>query len=389
VDAQVFNEKEYNEQKRCETMTDSAPLKVLVVDDAILYRTIISEVLSELPGVKVVGTAGNGRIATKRIAALNPDILTLDIEMPEMDGLEVLKWIRENAPDVGAVVLSSFARSGGEMTVKALNLGAFDFIQKITADTMKENKKALKSVLGPMLTAYVRRREVRQLLRQKTAAEKNLGASALPDVSGPVRRMKGLSGRGSSVIGIGISTGGPEALSKILPKIPGDIDVPILIVQHMPAAFTQSITASLNERCAISVRPAVDGEPLMPATALFAPGGKQMKVKKAGGRNSFIVRVTDDRPENNCKPSADYLFRSLAHQFGSRATGVIMTGMGSDGTLGLKLMKRNGAVIIAQNEETCTVFGMPKEPIESGIADIIAPLDRIAEEICRTVKGKR
>lgn len=369
-------------------MTNDMPLKVLIVDDAILYRTIISEVLSELPGIEVVGTAGNGKIATYRIGSLNPDILTLDIEMPEMNGLEVLEWIRENTPDVGAIVLSSFTRKGGEMTVKALNLGAFDFIQKIGADTMEENKKALKDAIGPMLKAYARRKEVQQILKGKKSALSKTGAEnrAIRDTGGVIRHKAIMPGRKSSVIGIGVSTGGPEALARMLPKIPADLNVPILIVQHMPAAFTESITSSLNAKCAIEVRAAVDGEPVMTNTALFAPGGKQMKVAKSADGKTVIVRVTDDQPENSCKPSANYLFRSIAHHYGNRATGVIMTGMGSDGTLGLKLMKRNGAVIIAQNEETCTVFGMPREPVESGIVDVIAPLDRIAEEICRTVR---
>ncbi len=371
-------------------ITNEMSLKVMVVDDAILYRTIISEVLSELPGIKVVGTAGNGKIATYRINTLNPDILTLDIEMPEMNGLEVLEWIRENAPDVGAIVLSSFTREGGEMTVKALNLGAFDFIQKTNANTMEENKKALKDAIWPMLKAYARRKEVRQILKGKSTLSKTEhGNKALQNSTGVVRRMGIISGRKSSIIGIGISTGGPEALARMLPKIPGDLNVPILIVQHMPAAFTQSITSSLNAKCAIEVRAAVDGESVMPNTALFAPGGKQMKIEKSADGKNVIIRLADDRPENNCKPSADYLFRSIAHHYGNRATGVIMTGMGSDGTLGLKLMKRNGAIIIAQDEDTCTVFGMPKEPIEAGIVDVIAPLDRIAEEICRTVRSEK
>ncbi|MEE4359534.1 MAG: chemotaxis response regulator protein-glutamate methylesterase [Desulfococcaceae bacterium] len=370
---------------------NDTPLKVLVVDDAILYRTVISEVLSELPGISVVGSAGNGRIATNRIRSLQPDILTLDIEMPEMNGLEVLEWMRENAPDVGAIVFSSFTHKGGDMTVKALNLGAFDFIQKIAADTMKENKAALKNAIVPMLKAFARRKEVRQLLK---------GKSALPKVETEKRTLSGhplapgradiFYGPGSSVIAIAISTGGPEALGKMLPKIPGDINVPILIVQHMPAAFTQSITSGLNAKSAIEVRAATDGEILRDNTAFFAPGGKQMKIEKSADGKNMLIRVTDDHPENNCKPSADYLFRSIAHHYGNRATGVIMTGMGSDGTLGLKLMKRSGAFIIAQDEETCTVFGMPKKPIETGIVDIVAPLDRIAEEICRTVSvGKQ
>ncbi|MDM8524228.1 chemotaxis response regulator protein-glutamate methylesterase [Desulfococcaceae bacterium HSG8] len=371
-------------------MTNDNPLKVLVVDDAILYRTIISEVLSELPGIQVVGTAGNGKIATHRIGTLNPDILTLDIEMPEMNGIEVLEWLREKAPDVGAIVLSSFAQKGGEMTVRALELGAFDFIQKAESGTMEDNKKAVKKAILPMFQAYARRREVQQILKGKTIPSRaNAEKKVLLNSSGVVQRMAKISGRirrKSSIVGIGISTGGPEALARMLPGIPGNIGVPILIVQHMPAAFTQSIASSLNAKCAIDVRAAVDGEPIRPGTALFAPGGKQMRIEKGADGKTIIIRLTDDRPENNCKPSADYLFRSIAHHYEDQATGVIMTGMGSDGTLGLKLMKRSGAVIIAQNEETCTVFGMPKEPVESGIVNVVAPLDKIAEEICRTVR---
>lgn len=371
-------------------MTDNAPLKVLVVDDAIFYRSVVGDVLAGLPGIKVVGTAPNGKIAVQRIGTLHPDLLTLDIEMPEMNGLEVLDWIRGNAPDVGAIVLSSFTKKGGEMTVKALNLGAFDFIQKTEAGTLEGSKKALKDALGPMLRAYARRREVRDILKGKSGAWKTVPENDhLRESAGRVQRVGGPPPGRAAVVGIGVSTGGPEALSVVLPAIPADINAPILVVQHMPAAFTQSITSSLDAKCKLAVRAARDGDPLLPGVALFAPGGTQMKVDRAADGKSMVVRVTDDHPENNCKPSADYLFRSLAHHYGNRAAGVIMTGMGSDGTLGLKLMKRNGATVIAQNEETCTVFGMPKEPIESGIVDAIAPLDKIAEEIRRAVRGRK
>ena len=373
-------------------MTNDRPLKILVVDDTILYRTIITDVLSELSGVTVVGTARNGKVAIHRIAILEPDILILDIEMPEMDGLEVLEWIRDNTPDVGAFIISSFAKKDGEMTVKALNLGAFDFIQKtdFNNNSMEANKKALKETIKPMLEAYAKRREVREILKGKLSLSTPESESKiLRDYNDAVRHMGTVSSPHSSIIAIATSTGGPEALMKILPDIPENINVPLLIVQHMPSVFTQFITSGLNKKCAIEVRAAVDGEPVMPNRAIFAPGGKQMKVEKSADGKIFIIRVTDDRPENNCKPSADYLFRSIAHHYGKHATGVIMTGMGTDGMLGLKMMKRNGAIIIAQNEETCTVFGMPKEPIRLGIVDVIAPLERIAEEICRTVKIKR
>jgi two-component system chemotaxis response regulator CheB len=368
-------------ERSAEGMTADSPLKVLVVDDALFYRSIVSEVLSEIPGARVVGTAANGKIAVQRIGTMAPDLLTLDIEMPEMDGLEVLAWMGQNVPHVGAIVLSAFTKKGGELTVKALNLGAFDFIEKTEAESKAAGKTALKAALAPKLRAFARRREVRSILNRPPAARSPAENRALRESAGTARRVGAPAARKAEVVGLGVSTGGPQALGRVLAEIPADFPAPILVVQHMPAAFTQSITGSLNAKCAIEVRAARDGEPLAPGVVLFAPGGTQMKLKKSPDGRGVVVRVTDDRPENSCKPSVDYLFRSLAHLYGPRAAAVIMTGMGSDGTLGLKLMKRAGATIIAQNEETCTVFGMPKEPIESGIVDIIAPLDRIAEEI--------
>ena len=175
-------------------------------------------------------------------------------------------------------------------------------------------------------------------------------------------------------------------MARMMPKIPSGLGVPILIVQHMPPIFTQSLASSLSSKCRIEVKEAVDGEPVKPGAALIAPGGKQMKVVAGADGKNRVVKITHDPPENSCKPSVDYLFRSVAHHYVGRATGVIMTGMGSDGTLGLKLMKRNGATIIAQDEASCVVYGMPKEPVEAGIVNVVAPLDKIADEIVRTVK---
>jgi len=192
--------------------------------------------------------------------------------------------------------------------------------------------------------------------------------------------------RKSELVAIGISTGGPNALAQMMPKLPAALKVPILIVQHMPPVFTQSLAKSLDGKCAIRVREARDGEPLEPGTALIAPGGRQMKIEAGADGLTRVVKITDDPPENNCKPSADYLFRSVARHYVGRATGVIMTGMGSDGFLSLKLMKRNGATILAQDESSCVVFGMPKAPVEAGIVDVISPLENIAGEILKTIK---
>ena len=177
-------------------------------------------------------------------------------------------------------------------------------------------------------------------------------------------------------------------MARLLPCLPGDIGVPIVIVQHMPPMFTQSLAKSLDGKCALEVHEAINGEPLRPNSVYIAPGGKQMKIVAATDGRQRVIKITDDPPENSCRPSVDYLFRSIADHYLGRATGVIMTGMGSDGTKGLQAMKRNGAFLIAQDETTCVVFGMPKEPISQGIIDVVAPLDRIAEEITHTVGRK-
>lgn len=380
-----------------------------MVDDTIVYRKIVSDVLAEIPNVNVVGTANNGKIALSKIKTLKPDLITLDIEMPEMDGLQVLEALHQESSDIGVIMLSTLTHEGGEATIKALELGAFDFIPKPQSGSMNENRSAINDLLTPMVKAFTRRREIKVLLKGKIGStqypdrtrERNLKGSNLhtraqekEGISGKTkdiaRRMQKISASGfkgkSEIVAIGISTGGPNALARMMPLLPADIGVPIVIVQHMPPIFTQSLAKSLDTKCQIEVKEAANGEILKPNVALIAPGGKQMKIVAAEDGRNRKIKITDDPPENSCKPSADYLFRSVASHYVGRATGVIMTGMGSDGSTGLKLMKRNGSFVIAQNEETCTVFGMPKEPIESNIADIIAPLDTIAAEITKTVK---
>lgn len=372
--------------------SNTPPLRVLVVDDTVLYRKIVSDVLAELPNVQVVGSAHNGKSAMQKIKTERPDLLTLDIEMPEMSGLQVLQALRKEAPQVGAIMLSTLTREGGAMTMRALELGAFDFIPKPQSGSLAENKLFIKNALAPMLTAYARHREI------TTLSTRSAGGAALSKVHplvrpAALRPAPGASARlgSSAIIAIGISTGGPMALAKVLPLLPGDIGVPIVIVQHMPPIFTQSLAKSLDGKSAIEVKEAVDGEALRPNVAYIAPGGKQMKIVAGYDGKQRNLKITDDPPENNCRPSVDYLFRSVADHFVGRSTGVIMTGMGIDGNSGLKQLKQNGAIIIAQDEASCVVFGMPKEPIESGTADIVAPLEHIAEEMLKTlsINGKR
>ena len=371
-------------------MKNDRPLKVLIVDDTIVYRKIVSDVLSDLPDVQVVGSAHNGKAAITKIASLKPDLLTLDIEMPEMNGIEVLEYIKDKNIGVGSVILSTLTHEGGEMTMRALDLGAFDFILKPQEGSMAENTEALKKTIVPILKAFTRRNEIKHLLKGEISSKKSdKEDKRLQGSDQFVQRMQSVAGRlrqKSEIVAIGVSTGGPRALAEMMPSLPSNLGVPILIVQHMPPMFTTSLAKSLDTKCSFEVKEAKDGETILSNVAFIAPGGKQMKIMAGADGKSRVIRITDDPAENNCKPSVDYLFRSIAHHYVGRATGVIMTGMGSDGLLGLKLMKKNGSTIIAQNDETSVVYGMPKGPIEAGIVDIIAPLDMIASEICYTVR---
>nr|WP_320012861.1 chemotaxis response regulator protein-glutamate methylesterase [uncultured Desulfobulbus sp.] len=373
-------------------------IKVLVVDDTIVYRKAVSDILAEMPGVEVVGVAHNGKIAVSKIKSLQPDLLTLDIEMPEMNGLEVLQYLHKNAPQTSAIMVSTLTSEGGDMTMRALELGAYDFILKPTAKNISESKQQLRTLLAPLIKAFQTGRTTVGSMQdtsrlragrpqQTTSAQ--LRARPTPGIQTPGKTTARPAARRqgkSEIITIGISTGGPNALARMMPMLPGDLGVPIVIVQHMPPVFTKSLANSLNNKCALTVKEAVDGEPLKPNVAYIAPGGKQMKLVASTDGTNRNIKITNDAPENSCKPSADYLFRSVADYYVGRTTAVIMTGMGSDGTKGLDILKQKGAFIIGQNEETCVVYGMPKAPADLGLTDVVAPLDRIAGEIVKSVK---
>lgn len=365
-------------------------LRVLVVDDTIVYRKAVSDIIEEIPGVELAGVAHNGKIALAKIKTLKPDLLTLDIEMPVMNGLEVLAELKKSHPGVGAIMLSTLTAEGGEATLQALELGAFDFILKPqTSANLAAGKKEIKSLLQPILEAFSRSKSTRGLVPNRTATAPARPALKKMGRAGKVQAQPvtaGVKHRKSEIITIGISTGGPNALNQMLPKLPGNINVPVLIVQHMPPVFTKSLAASLDKKCALTVKEAVDKEPIRPNTVYIAPGGKQMKLVAAADGKERLIKITNDPPENSCKPSVDYLFRSIGDYYVGRTTAVIMTGMGSDGTLGLEVLKQKGAYVIVQDEASCVVYGMPKAPAELGYADVIAPLNRIADEIVKTLK---
>jgi two-component system, chemotaxis family, protein-glutamate methylesterase/glutaminase len=377
-------------------MLGTKNLRVLVVDDTIVYRKAVSDIISEIPGVELAGVAHNGKIALAKIQTLKPDILTLDIEMPEMNGIEVLTALQKSHTGIGVIMLSTLTAEGSDMTMRALELGAFDFILKPQSRNQLEGKKEIRAALEPILKAFARSRHGSSLIGSKgriPGSGPTLRSSAAGLQTGTTRVFKPLSTkpsplrRGKSeIVAIGISTGGPNALNQMLPKLPGDLGVPVLIVQHMPPVFTKSLAASLDKKCALTVKEATNGENILPNVVYIAPGGKQMKLVAGTDGQNRRIKITDDPPENSCKPSADYLFRSVADYYVGRATAVIMTGMGSDGTAGLGILKEKSAHIIGQDEASCVVYGMPKAPAELGYLDVVAPLGRIADEIVNSVK---
>jgi two-component system chemotaxis response regulator CheB len=351
-------------------------IKVLIVDDSAVFRRIAKEALFNLPEVEIAGYASNGKLALAAIRTLAPDLLTLDIDMPEMDGLALLKAIQEEKLPVKAIIVSAFTTTGAAATVKALELGAIDCIAKPESINVDESVTALSASLTPLIKAYGRSIELKKILNHQEIGQ----TTAATKTQTRTGKQK------PEMVLIGISTGGPNALITMLPQLPASLEVPVLIVQHMPAHFTSHLVESLAPKCPLKVKEARHGEIILPGNVYIAPGGKQMRLVSAGGDRK-VTQLTDDPPENNCRPAVDYLFRSVANNFPGKAVAVIMTGMGADGTEGLKLLKQNGCTSIAQDQATCTVFGMPMEAIRAGVVDKIVALESIAPEICKAVKG--
>ena len=363
-------------------------IRVLVADDSVVFRRAVSDALAGLPDVEVIGAAANGRLALSGLVALQPDLMTLDLEMPELNGIEVLEQMRAKGLKTTVIVLSTLTRRGGELTVRALELGAFEFLAKPEGGSPSQNAEQLRAGLSPLIRAVARARGVRSQEPAKPLQYPPRGIPA-PAESRTPPALAGTGPRsGPALVLIGVSTGGPAALASLLPALPANLGAPVFIVQHMPPTFTRPLAASLSAKSAIPVNEGVDGECAQRDHAYLAPGGSHMKLER-GRAGEVIVRVTGDPPENGCRPSVDYLFRSAALQFPGRSIAAILTGMGSDGSLGLRLLKRCGCQAIAQDEATCVVFGMPKEAIETGLVDVVAPLDGISDAIVRAVREVR
>jgi len=369
-------------------------MKILIVDDTIFYRKILKDVLETISGVEVIGSAHNGKLAIDKIKRLKPDLITLDVEMPQMNGLETLQVIQDENLDVEALMVSSKTQRGSEITIQALALGAYDFISKPDIADPMENKRILKrEIMSKLqilkqkirLNSIINRTRIRSTSDSLADLKKDMGKNRqIYDASTKISQKTLRRNDKSQIIAIGSSTGGPNALIKLLTNLPENLGVPVVITQHMPPVFTASLARTLDGKSKLTVKEAVDGEVLNPNTVYIAAGGQQMKIASGVGYHKMI-RITDDPPENSCKPSVDYLFRSVSREYGSKVTGVILTGMGNDGKIGMSVMKSAGALIIAQNAETCVVYGMPKAVIDAGLADHILPLEKINEEIIKSL----
>lgn len=345
----------------------SGKSKVLIVDDSALYRKLVTDLLSELPNVEVVGVAGTGRIALRKIEACKPDLVTLDIEMPEMDGLEVLTHLRASHPELKTIVLSHYTARGADLTLKALHLGAADYVTKPAKSTaMAQSIEML-------------RRELLPKISELTATSPSMeGIEQSPVIKPPDPFHAPCIAR-REAIAIGVSTGGPQALESLFLQMAGPIKQSLLIVQHMPPLFTPKLALQLARISPIPVKQAESGEPLRKGYAYIAPGDFHMEVR--GTPVGVRIHLHQGAPENHCRPSVDVLFRSVAKCYGMKAVGVIMTGMGSDGYLGCQSLRAAGGIVIAQDEASSVVWGMPRCVVMANLASAVAPLNRMWEVI--------
>jgi two-component system chemotaxis response regulator CheB len=341
-------------------------IKVLIVDDSALVRKILSEELSKYPDIEVVGTAVDPYVARDKIAQLRPDVISLDIEMPRMDGLSFLAKLMKHHP-LPVVVVSSLTPTNSDAAIRALALGAVEVISKPgSAFSVPE--------VGHQLVRALRAASIAKLPgREEDAPPLSPSSTLLAQIQTT-----------HQVVAIGASTGGTRAIESVLRQLP--LNAPgTLVVQHMPAGFTASFAARLDQLCAVEVREAADGDVVLPGLVLLAPGGRHMVLERSGAR--YQVRVKDGPPVHHQRPAVDVLFHSVARHAGRNAVGAILTGMGADGAKGLLAMHDAGAHTLAQDERSCVVFGMPREAIEMGAATEVVPLSRMTQAILRAVSA--
>ncbi len=352
-------------------------IRVLVVDDAVVVRRLVTDVLAADPEIEVVGVAANGRIALQKIAQLAPDIITLDIEMPEMDGLTTVTEIRKTWKTLPIIMFSTLTERGAQATMEALARGATDYVTKpANVGSVTIAQQRIRDDLIPRIKSLC--------VGVLPAAPRASIADQLAKVAGtppprPLRPAPTGPPQSISIVAIGCSTGGPNALIEILPKLPADFPLPIVITQHMPPMFTKFLADRLSAMSKLSVREATEGAVIAPGVAWIAPGDHHLVLKTVGGR--VIATLTKGPPENSCRPAVDVMMRSVVECYGPRVLSVILTGMGQDGLRGSEAVHDAGGSVFAQDEATSVVWGMPGFVARAGIASQVLPLDRIAQAI--------
>lgn len=355
-------------------------IRVLVVDDSTVIRRLLTDSLASDTSLEVVGTAANGKIALAKIPQVNPDVITLDMEMPEMDGISTLVEIRKLYPKLPVIMFSTLTQRGAEATLDALAKGANDYVTKpANVGSVTAAMQNVRNELVPKIKAFCP-----WLAKPTTIVPKR--PAVRPDLVGP-KRMVTPSNR-IDVVAIGSSTGGPNALQVVLSRIPADFPVPIVIVQHMPPIFTKHLATRLDQLSPLRVFEAQRGDSIAAGGAWIAPGDFHMLLRREG--TDIRVDLNQGTPENSCRPAVDVLFRSTVEIFGGNILSVVLTGMGQDGARGCEAIRDAGGRVIAQDEATSVVWGMPGAVCQAGLADQVLPLEKIADEIVReTLQGRK
>jgi len=355
-------------------------IRILVVDDSVVVRRMLSDTLSADPHLEVVGAAANGNIALARIPQLNPDMVILDVEMPELDGLETLKRIRQTHLSLPVIMFSTLTQRGAAATLDALSLGASDYVAKpANVGGVQEALEHIRTELIPKVKIFGRKATDRELMTAPRLAKPAPSGSKITTV---LRRPT--AGR-VEVVAIGVSTGGPNALNELFPTFPADFSVPIVVVQHMPPVFTKLLADRLKAKSQIQVEEGAPGRAVEPGRAFIAPGNYHMIVQKED--RTVRIRTNQEPPENSCRPAVDVLFRSVAQTYGAGVLGVVMTGMGQDGLRGCEQIRKAGGQVIVQDEATSVVWGMPGFVATAGLADKVLPLNELGSEIVRKVRA--
>lgn len=357
-------------------------VRVLIVDDAVVIRRLVGDVLGSDPDIEVVGTAANGRIALQKITQCNPDVVTMDVEMPDMNGIETVREVRKTWPKLPVIMFSTLTERGGAATLDALAAGASDYVTKpANVGSVTAGLEAVRRDLIPKIKALAGRMALPPPRPAAAAPASPVAATRPVMPPAPFPAVRAASGGALDVLAIGVSTGGPNALAAMLPGLAKTLPVPVVIVQHMPPMFTRLLAERLNAQCALDVVEGQAGMALAPGRVYIAPGDFHMVLERQG--TGHVIALNQAPPENSCRPAVDVLFRSVVEHFGARTLGVILTGMGQDGLRGCELIREAGGQVLAQDEATSVVWGMPGFVARAGLADRVLPLDMIAAEISR------